>query len=52
LFVAALAKTSDSRVNHSGAQALANPAYRLQVYASEAHPPDVVNCVREWSGDT
>ena len=38
LFLAALAKTSGSPVNRSGPQGLAHPAYRLQVYASGAHP--------------
>ena len=38
LFFAAVAKTSTSLVNRGGPPGLANPAYRLQVYASAAHP--------------
>jgi len=38
LFVTALAENRDFHVNRSGAQGLANPPYRLQVYASERHP--------------
>jgi hypothetical protein len=38
LFLTALAENRDSHVYRSGAQGPANPAYRLQVYASERHP--------------
>jgi hypothetical protein len=47
LFVAAVAKTRDSHVNHSGAQGLANPAYRLQFYAREAHPQ--LPATKDWN---
>lgn len=47
LFLAALAKTSDSHVNRRGAQGLANPAYRLQVYASEGHPR--LAATKDWT---
>jgi phage protein U len=47
LFVITQAKTSNSYVNRSGAQGLANPAYRLQVYASEAHPQ--LPATKDWT---
>jgi hypothetical protein len=47
LFVAAVAKTTGSSVNRIGPQRLANPAYRLQVYASDAHPE--LAATKDWT---
>jgi|SRR5580704_1338910 hypothetical protein len=47
LFFAALAKTCDFHENRSGAQGLANPAYRLQVYANEGHPQ--LAATKDWT---
>jgi hypothetical protein len=47
LFFAALAETYDFHENRSGAQGLANPAYRLQVYANERHPQ--LGATKDWT---
>jgi hypothetical protein len=47
LFFAALTKACDFHENRSGALGLANPAYRLQVYANEGHPQ--LAATKDWT---
>jgi hypothetical protein len=47
LVVAALAKTCDCHENRCDEQGLENPAYRLQVYASDGHPQ--LAATKDWT---